>query len=146
MCINNSNLYSSITQTQREMAKHGQTLGSTRIPQGVGWCRGGNRNAEGWWGCLQLKIKSKFQNVKRPKFQNYKFEVCRIVGTHICKSFQFSYPHISNKYYFSKWFGICSWTFKSILVSPQMNNVGLGSHGHVHQVRTPWQWWLFGFS
>ena len=25
--------------TAREMAKHGHTLGNTRVPQGAGWCR-----------------------------------------------------------------------------------------------------------
>ena len=30
-------------------------LPTTRVPQRLGWCRGGDQNGFGWWGFLQLK-------------------------------------------------------------------------------------------
>ena len=48
----------------------GQTRPNTRVLQAVGWCRGWNRNVEGWWGFLQLTISkfkvSKFQILTNP--------------------------------------------------------------------------------
>ena len=32
----------------------------------------------------------------------------------------------------------CSWTIWNVLVSPKINNIGFGSHGHVHQVQEPY--------
>ncbi len=32
----------------------------TRVPKGVGWCRGGNRYVEGCEGFLQFKVKMEF--------------------------------------------------------------------------------------
>ena len=67
------------------MAKHSQTLGNSRVPQGVGWCRGKNRNDEGWWGFLYLKTKklqifkvSKSQNCKVPIFESTKFQSSKV--------------------------------------------------------------------
>ena len=49
---------------------HGQNIGKRSCHQGVGWCRGGNRNVEGSWGFLHLKIQ-KFQRLKVSKFLGF---------------------------------------------------------------------------
>ena len=61
-------------QTRPNIAKHGQTLGNTRVPQGVGWGKSGNRNVEGWWGFLQLKIKK----IKDLKFQSFRISIFQV--------------------------------------------------------------------
>ena len=34
----------------------------------------------------------------------------------------------------------CSWIIWSLFVPPTLNLIGLGSHGHAHQVRKLWKW------
>ena len=40
---------------------------------------------------------------------------------------------------FQNWIGIFYWNMLSHLVSPKINNIGLGGHGHVRYVRKPWK-------
>ena len=51
-------------------AKHWETLMS---PRRVVWCRGGNRNVEGWWGFPYLNIK-KFIGFSLSKFESFVFQ------------------------------------------------------------------------
>ena len=49
------------------------------------------------------------------------------------------------KSYFSEIIRILYWILWSNLVSPELKIIGLGSHGHVRQVRKPCKWWVFWF-
>ena len=52
---------------------------------------------------------------------------------HFQKTWSSKILRSSSNNIFQKWFGNCSCIFWSNLASPEINNIGLWSHGHVHQ-------------
>ena len=82
------------------------TFNATRVPQKVGWCRGGNWNVVGWEGFLQLKMAYYdfyFMFFTKISIPHYQMSIsCVLKATGSSKEFSKKARHILGKYHLGK--------------------------------------------
>ena len=81
-----------------------------------------------------------FQEFIKRVFSFLRSHLVQTIETSDVQDFEISKTDIVRK-----WFRILSWITWSILVSPKINSIAFGRHGHVYQVRKSWTRKVFRF-